>query len=74
MSDVRIFSKVNKKSQVSIYAKTGNINTLSNAFLLTLYNGEIHDKQFLILLHQGKRLMATPLFIGNHANKKGVAS
>ena len=43
MSDVRIFSKVNKKSQVSIYAKTGNINTLSNAFLLTLYNGEIHE-------------------------------
>ena len=43
MSDVRIFSKVNKKSQVSIYAKTGNINTLSNAFLLTLYDGEIHE-------------------------------
>ncbi len=43
MSDVRIFSKVNKKSQVSIYAKTGNLNTLSNAFLLTLYNGEIHE-------------------------------
>tara|TARA_B100000886_G_scaffold338905_1_gene302859 strand:- start:161 stop:1510 length:1350 start_codon:yes stop_codon:yes gene_type:complete len=43
MSDVRIFSKVNNKSQVSIYAKTGNINTLSNAFLLTLYNGEIHE-------------------------------
>ena len=43
MSDVRIFSKVNKKSQISIYAKTGNINTLSNAFLLTLYNGEIHE-------------------------------
>ncbi len=43
MSDVRIFSKVNEKSQVSIYAKTGNINTLSNAFLLTLYNGEIHE-------------------------------
>ena len=43
MFDVRIFSKVNKKSQVSIYAKTGNINTLSNAFLLTLYDGEIHE-------------------------------
>ncbi len=43
MSDVRIFSKVNKESQVSIYAKTGNINTLSNAFLLTLYDGEIHE-------------------------------
>ncbi len=43
LSDVRIFSKVNRKSQVSIYAKTGNINTLSNAFLLTLYNGEIHE-------------------------------
>ena len=43
MSDVRIFSKNNKESQVSIYAKTGNINTLSNAFLLTLYDGEIHE-------------------------------
>ena len=29
MSDVRIFSKTNKESQVSIYAKTGKINTLS---------------------------------------------
>ena len=43
MSDVRIFSKNQKKSQTSIYAKSGILTTLYNAFLLTLYDGEIHE-------------------------------
>ena len=43
MVNVRIFSKGKTKSQTSIYAKTGNLSTLSNAFLLTLNNGEIHE-------------------------------
>ena len=43
MINVRIFSKGKTKSQTSIYAKTGNLTTLSNAFLLTLNNGEIHE-------------------------------
>ena len=43
MSEVRIFSKNQKKSQTSIYAKSGILTTLYNAFLLTLYDGEIHE-------------------------------
>ena len=43
MSDVRIFSKGNKEAQTSIRASTGNLSTLEDAFLLTLYNGEIHE-------------------------------
>ena len=43
MTDVRIFSKKSKKSQTSIQAETGTLETLSDAFLLTLYNGEIHE-------------------------------
>ena len=43
MSDVRIFSKGHKESQTSIYAKSGLLTTLSNSFLLSLYNGEIHE-------------------------------
>ena len=43
MSDVKIFSKGNKKSQTSIYAKTGILTTLYNSFLLTLHDGEIHE-------------------------------
>jgi len=43
MSDVRIFSKGQKESQTSIYSKTGNLSTLADAFLLTLYDGEIHE-------------------------------
>lgn len=43
MLNVRIFSKGKTKSQTSIYAKTGNLSTLTNAFLLTLNNGEIHE-------------------------------
>ncbi len=43
MINVRIFSKGESESQTSIYAKTGNLSTLSDAFLLTLNNGEIHE-------------------------------
>ena len=43
MMNVRIFSKGKTESQTSIYAKTGNLSTLSDAFLLTLKNGEIHE-------------------------------
>ena len=43
MMNVRIFSKGKTVSQTSIYAKTGKLSTLSNAFLLTLKNGEIHE-------------------------------
>ena len=43
MSDVRIFSKGNKEAQTSIRASTGNLSTLEDAFLLTLFNGEIHE-------------------------------
>ena len=43
MINVRIFSKGKAKSQTSIYAKTGNLSTLSDAFLLTLNHGEIHE-------------------------------
>jgi len=43
MTDVRIFSKGKKKEQTSIHAKSGRLNTLSDAFLLTLYDGEIHE-------------------------------
>ena len=43
MTDVRIFSKSKKEAQTSIYAKTGRLSTLADAFLLTLNNGEIHE-------------------------------
>jgi lipopolysaccharide export system permease protein len=43
MKDVRIFSKGNKETQTSIHASSGNLNTLEDAFLLTLYDGEIHE-------------------------------
>jgi len=43
MSDVRIFSKGKQESQTSIHSKTGMLSTLSDAFLLTLYDGEIHE-------------------------------
>ena len=43
MSDVRIFSKGKRKSQTSIHSKTGTLTTLSDAFLLTLQDGEIHE-------------------------------
>ena len=43
MSDIRIFSKGKKESQTSIHSKTGTLSTLSDAFLLTLFDGEIHE-------------------------------
>ena len=43
MINVRIFSKGKTKTQTSIYGKTGTLSTLSDAFLLTLNNGEIHE-------------------------------
>ncbi len=43
MSDVRIFSKGKQESQTSIHAKNGTLSTLADAFLLTLYDGEIHE-------------------------------
>ena len=44
MSDVRIF-KGQQESQTSIHSKTGKLSTLSDAFLLTLFDGEIHDRE-----------------------------
>ncbi len=43
MEDVRIFSKDNVESQTSIYAKQGQLTTIDDAIILTLYNGEIHE-------------------------------
>jgi lipopolysaccharide export system permease protein len=43
MKEVRIFSKGNKNAQTSIHANSGKLNTLEDAFLLTLYDGEIHE-------------------------------
>jgi len=43
MRDVRIFSKTNTTSQTSIYARTGELEVISNALILTLYDGEIHE-------------------------------
>jgi len=43
MEDVRIFSKNNRDKQTSIYSKTGELNTIGNELILTLYNGEIHE-------------------------------
>ena len=43
MNNVRIFSKGSKKAQTSIHANSGVLNTLEDAFLLTLYDGEIHE-------------------------------
>jgi lipopolysaccharide export system permease protein len=43
MTNVRIFSKGSKETQTSIHSKSGNLNTLEDAFLLTLYDGEIHE-------------------------------
>ncbi|MFC1550336.1 LptF/LptG family permease [Candidatus Neomarinimicrobiota bacterium] len=43
MRDVRIFSKTNTTSQTSIYSRTGELNVISDALVLTLYDGEIHE-------------------------------
>ena len=42
-TDVRIFSKGKKESQTSIHSKSGTLATLSDAFILTLFDGEIHE-------------------------------
>jgi lipopolysaccharide export system permease protein len=42
-SDVRIFSKGKQEAQTSIHSKTGTLSTLADAFLLTLFDGEIHE-------------------------------
>lgn len=43
MKDVRIFSKENTNRQISITAKTGEIQVLNDAIVLTLNDGEIHE-------------------------------
>ena len=43
MTDVRIFSKGSKETQTSIHANSGILSTLEDAFLLSLYDGEIHE-------------------------------
>jgi len=43
MEDVRIFSKESRDIQTSIYSETGKLSTMDDAFILTLFNGEIHE-------------------------------
>ena len=43
MNDVRIFSKGSKEAQTSIHSNSGRLETLEDAFLLTLFDGEIHE-------------------------------
>ncbi|MBC8346097.1 MAG: LptF/LptG family permease [Candidatus Marinimicrobia bacterium] len=43
LKDVRIFSKGIGETQTSIHSKTGNLSTIDDAILLTLFNGEIHE-------------------------------
>ena len=43
MEDVRIFSKNNREIQTSIHSKTGTLSTIDDAFILVLYEGEIHE-------------------------------
>jgi lipopolysaccharide export system permease protein len=43
MEDIRIFSKNSRDKQTSIYSKTGELNTVGNELILTLYDGEIHE-------------------------------
>lgn len=43
MEDVRIFSKENNEIQTSIYSLTGELETLDDAIVLILYDGEIHE-------------------------------
>lgn len=44
MKDVRIFSKANhSESQTSIHAESGQLSTMDDAIVLTLFNGEIHE-------------------------------
>ena len=51
MEDVRIFSKKSKKSQTSIHAEKGHLDVISNAFVLTLYDGEIHELELKDFSH-----------------------
>jgi len=43
MEDVRIFSKNSRNKQISIYSKTGELETIGSELILTLHNGEIHE-------------------------------
>ncbi len=43
LKDVRIFSKGIGETQTSIHSKTGNLTTIDDAILLTLFDGEIHE-------------------------------
>lgn len=43
MKDVRIFSKSPVEAQTSIYSKSGTLNTIDDAIVLTLFDGEIHE-------------------------------
>ena len=47
MQDVRIFSKDNKETQTTIFAKQGKLSTIDDAIVLTLYDGEIHELDLL---------------------------
>jgi len=51
MEDVRIFSKKGKESQTSIHAKEGKLDVISNAFVLTLHDGEIHELELKDFSH-----------------------
>ncbi len=43
LKDVRIFSKGIGETQTSIHSKTGELSTIDDAILLTLFDGEIHE-------------------------------
>ena len=43
MYDIRILSKGQNKSQTTIHSESGKITTMADAFLLTLFDGEIHE-------------------------------
>ncbi len=43
MYDIRILSKGQNKSQTTIHSDSGKITTMADAFLLTLFDGEIHE-------------------------------
>jgi len=43
LKNVRIFSKGIGETQTSIHSKTGQLSTIDDAIILTLYNGEIHE-------------------------------
>ena len=43
MYDIRILSKGQNKSQTTIHSDSGKITTMADAFLLILFDGEIHE-------------------------------